>query len=202
MFRVSTDARTVGGPQRDLPDVFFLPATLGVALEGSGLEEILLLRDELANVAWAVEERVESPTGQPLDRAEAFHRADPATPPPPASAAAYSYRLATSPPEYWLPLLPTRPAPTLPPIRLLRAGTPSGRMLAPERQPNGPNPLLLFGEEVPREGARLRRAFQYARWIDGRTFLWSGRQKRVGRGEGSSGLRFDVLETTPPPGSG
>lgn len=55
--------------------------------------------------------------------------------------------------------------------------------------------LLLRGdEEVPREGARVTRSYQYSRWIDGSTYLWIGRRKRPGRGEGSSGLRFDVVE--------
>jgi hypothetical protein len=47
---------------------------------------------------------------------------------------------------------------------------------------------------VPREGAQVTRAYQYARWHDGRTYLWMARRKGVGRGEGSSGLTFDVLE--------
>ena len=54
--------------------------------------------------------------------------------------------------------------------------------------------LLLREDEVPREGARATRAYQLARWVDGTTFLWLGRSKGVGRGEGSSGLRFDVTE--------
>ena len=33
-----------------------------------------------------------------------------------------------------------------------------------------------------------------ARWTDGGTLAWSRRLRRVGRGEGSSGLRFDVAE--------
>ena len=56
-----------------------------------------------------------------------------------------------------------------------------------------PGPLLLFDEEVPRSGARVTAAYQYARWIDGTTHLWRGRRKDAGRGEGSSGLRYDVF---------
>jgi hypothetical protein len=41
---------------------------------------------------------------------------------------------------------------------------------------------------------RVTRAYQLARWIDGGTYLWLGRRKTVGRGEGSSGLRFDTTE--------
>ena len=39
----------------------------------------------------------------------------------------------------------------------------------------------------------MTRAFQFTRWVDGRPLLWLGRRKRAGRGEGSSGLRFDVI---------
>ena len=56
------------------------------------------------------------------------------------------------------------------------------------------NPLHLEEEEVPREGVVVQRTFQYARWLDGRSFVWLGRRKRVGKGEGSSGLRFDRLD--------
>jgi hypothetical protein len=51
----------------------------------------------------------------------------------------------------------------------------------------------LYEEEVPREGVRVTRVYQYTRWCDGSSHLWIGRRKRIGRGEGSSGLRFDVL---------
>jgi hypothetical protein len=47
---------------------------------------------------------------------------------------------------------------------------------------------------VPREGALVERRFQYARWFDGAGLLWLGRRKSVGRGESSSGLRFDILD--------
>jgi hypothetical protein len=49
----------------------------------------------------------------------------------------------------------------------------------------------VLDEEVPREGKRLRRAWQYARWFDGSRHLWSGRTVDAGRGEANSALRFD-----------
>jgi hypothetical protein len=63
------------------------------------------------------------------------------------------------------------------------------RLLEPERQD-----MTLFEEEVPAAGARVVRQYQYARWVDGSTVLWLGRRKGAGRGEQSSGLRFDVLD--------
>jgi hypothetical protein len=41
---------------------------------------------------------------------------------------------------------------------------------------------------------RVTRSYQYARWSNGSTHLWIGRRKQPGRGEGSSGLRFGVVE--------
>jgi hypothetical protein len=53
--------------------------------------------------------------------------------------------------------------------------------------------LRIAEEEVPRDGIELKRAFNYARDAQGRALLWIGRSKTTGRGEGSSGLRFDVI---------
>ena len=53
--------------------------------------------------------------------------------------------------------------------------------------------LRIEEEEVPRDGIEIKRAFNYARDASGRALLWIGRSKVTGRGEGSSGLRFDVI---------
>jgi hypothetical protein len=42
--------------------------------------------------------------------------------------------------------------------------------------------------------AIVTRNFQYARTAAGGSVLWLGRRKRVGRGEGVSDLRYDILE--------
>lgn len=155
----------------------------------------------MANVAWAVERTVESAAGRPLDRHEAYQETLAEQPPPPsaeADGAPLIYRLGTTVPNYWIPLLPVKEGNAL---RLKRGVLPAfgdggiqgvqgpkGRLLEPDRE------LLLFEEEVPREGARVTRTYQYARWIDGSTHLWIGRRKSPGRGEGSSGLEFDVVE--------
>jgi len=53
--------------------------------------------------------------------------------------------------------------------------------------------LRIDEEEVPRDGIELKRNFNYARDAQGRALLWIGRRKTTGRGEGASGLRFDVI---------
>jgi hypothetical protein len=156
----------------------------------------------MANLAWGIERVVESASEQPLNQFEASDErrrretGPPAPPSPPSDA--LRYRLTTEVPGYWVPLLPVRVGNGL---RLRRGAVletdgslavihAAGRILTPVPG----RPLELYEEEVPREGVRVTRSYQYTRWTDGSTHLWMGRRKGVGRGEGSSGLRFDRLE--------
>lgn len=174
-------------------DFLFLPPVLGASFEGASIEEVLLLRDEMANMAWAVERIVESPSGRPLNRFEAYQEerrrqeaADPSLTTP--HSGPLEYRLATSVPPYWIPLIPAQTGSNKRDIELRLAGFNKslGQLLK--------STLTMNEEEVPRAGVRVTRAYQYARWIDSSTHLWIGRRKQAGRGEGSSGLRFDIIE--------
>lgn len=190
----------LSGAAKGETPLFFLAPTLIAPMQGRAVEDVLFLRDEMANMAWAVERSVENLVGTPLDRYEAFRtaRADGAALPARLdgeTALDLVYRIASEAPDYWIPLVPTQVSPRA--YRLRRAAMPDkagrpirplGRTLEPER------PLALHEEEVPRAGARVTRAFQYARWSDGSTHLWMGRRKQPGRGEGSSGLRFDIAD--------
>ena len=65
-----------------------------------------------------------------------------------------------------------------------------GRLLEPQRD------LLLYEEEVPREGARVTRTYQYARWTDGPPISGSAAAKNQAAAGLSSGLQFDVAEVS------
>src|SRR5262249_53065426 len=52
-----------------MTNAFFLAGVLAQPLEGPTVEEVLFLRDEQANVAWAVERRLTSPLEQAVDAA-------------------------------------------------------------------------------------------------------------------------------------
>ena len=195
MFCLSpTDDVTTGDDQ-----LLFLPSSLPATLNGEPIEQVLLLRDEVANLAWAVERVIEEAGGRTLERFEQYQATRTTPPQSTAEDEIPRYRLATTVPDYWLPLMPARIDPALPDIRLVRgrvlldnatsavAPVPLGRLLEPGR------PLRIFEEEVPRAGARISRSWQYARWSDGSAHLWIGRQKNAGRGEGASGLHFDSI---------
>lgn len=191
MFELSSPPRTGVATTVPDPDLFLLPPALLKTLENEPVEEVLFLRDEMANMAWGVEKIIESPSERPLNRFE--QQQYPA--PPAGQSGALSYLLATTVPDYWIPLLPVQ---TEAGLRLQRGKVlqldgqletvrAKGQVLDPTR------PLAIFEEEIPREGIRVTRSWQLARWHDGSTHLWIGRQKEIGRGEGSSGLRFDSV---------
>jgi hypothetical protein len=152
----------------------------------------------MAHMAWSIERLVASALGRPVERHELAleqRRRQPAAEPDTPIQTPVVYHRATEVPEHWIPLLPVAQD-NQGTIRLRRgaqepvAPTAQGRILEPGR------PLSLYEEEVPRAGARVTRAYQYARWHDGSMHVWIGRRKGPGRGEGFSGLRFDVAEET------
>ncbi len=195
-------------------DWFLLPPTLAQTIAGEPIEQVALFRDEMANMTWGVERRVQGVSGDAYDRGtESSRRAAQQQVSGPPVDAQLVYRLATSVPEHWIPFVPvpadgsdpgTDPVIQLERRALLRteldgrrrAIHPKGVLLRsdPDQAPEAEPPLRIEEEEVPREGAIVERAFQFARWFDGRSLLWIGRRKVVGRGEGASGLRFDVLD--------
>lgn len=89
----------------------FVPPPLSDTLEGDPLEEVALVRDEMANLAWAIEKRVQGASGEPLDRALEDQRYGIRQQPTVATTdAGQLYRLMTPVPSHWLPLIPVRKA--------------------------------------------------------------------------------------------
>jgi hypothetical protein len=190
MFTLSERA-PAGPPGSAVADLFFLPPVATQVLTGAPVEEVLLLRDEMANLAWGVERRYAGEAGGSIEPIEELARSAVA-PSPPGPDAALRYILGTTVPPYWFPLVGVLGGDGLT-LQLQQMANrdssvaPRGRFLALGGPP-------LPDAEVPREGARLLRDEALTRWTNGATFAWSRRVRRVGRGEGSSGLRFDAAE--------
>lgn len=184
---------------RRRPDSLFLvPHVLVSSLEGVPVEEVLLLRDEMANLAWAVERRTESTRGRSVDRAKVYQqRRAQVEEVIPTSEAGLRYQMHGRVPDYWIPFMPQRQPGSTREVRLQRGSVrdpetgdfhrPIGRILVPDE------PLFIDEEQAMRAGLYLTRAAQYARSSDGGVHLWMSRRKRLGRREGSSGLRFDQI---------
>ncbi len=214
----------------EVDERLLLAPALARSLESAPVDEVLFLRDEMANLTWGVEVTVPDSMGGGRDGRDAGRQLRTAIalayPPPPLDPrnepdpdVLLAYQLMGTVPENWIPLVPVTlqgdaaataflqgAMPRVPPLepRLDGAGVPilgqnvvlpRGAILArdPLAQPN-----VIHEEEILRGGASVRRTFQQARWSDGSTVTWTGREKRNGRGEGSSGLAFDHISAKPP----
>ncbi len=195
--------------------LLLLPTVVKIQ-DGAPTEEVLLVRDEVANMVWGVENSVPLANGESKRGAEAatetrafFERLLGIAPPPPVPAAApIRYEVMNSVPENWIPFIPVHVPGSNREIQLQRAALP--RVLPGDPAPavkirprtvvlregldrTPPQTYLLHEEEVPRAGARLTQAFQRTRWDGGRVYTWLRVRRQTGRGEGSSGLGFDRL---------
>jgi len=184
-------------PSGSRSNCFALPATLGSVVDGGTLEDVAFMRDEMANLAWAIERSVEGATEQPVRRSSAGAAASATTV---SGSNVPRYLLSTAVPDNWIPLLP---------VELKTAGgkiqsrLKRGAVLQPDgsakihaaegRILNSGSSLLIYDEEVPREGMHISAARRAARWTDGATFVWTGYRRSIGRGESSSGLQFDMV---------
>jgi hypothetical protein len=172
-----------------LPGVVLPPVAAGT-LVGEPVEEVLFLRDEMANMAWAIELTVQGRSGDPRSR-----MSEPPPPPDPwpqdLSPEERVYRLQTPIPAHWIPLVPIALQPGQVSLR-------KGALLRDEQTvlPVGvtlhPTPLTFPGEELPREGVHLRAVPVLARRADGRYAKWTAYRVRTGRGEATSRLAWDA----------
>jgi hypothetical protein len=171
-----------------------LAPSLASSMRAAPLEQVRFLRDEMANMVWAVEYRVASKLGEPFNPV-----LTPPVPPTPAPAAtAARFHLGDSVPANWRPFIPAHLPGSQRSIRLQRARLPDQPASPLGVVLDAPAPYFLAEEEVPRAGRLVTRGFRRARWSNGMTFLWIGREAPAGRGEGSSGLVFDRIEEPPP----
>jgi len=183
----------------------YLPSTVGEMLESDPLERVQFVRDEMANMVWAVEEVIPDASGKGINGNDAADKTGVLSEPITASPATIRYLLGTTVPENWIPFLPVQRAGSVQDIAFQRAAMP--QMGMPPRDVirakgvllNEPSlPWFVNEEEISDAGTIITRTYQRARWYDGRTYLWIGRWRETGRGVGSSGLRFDQIEPLEP----
>lgn len=190
-------------------------------MEGRATESVLFLRDEMANMVWGVEEIVPNELLSGMDGKNANNELQKylqSIYEPPTdngyvgNDASFRYRMSNAVPEHWIPFIPKKVDPlqfNLREVMLQRATMRryingeyvEGELIRPRtsilsvglEDSNNPQPYFINEEEVSRSGFVVSTHFQRARWYDGRTYTWLGRKVLSGRGEGNSGLKFDIL---------
>jgi len=193
------------------PSRFLLLPTLVKSLEGSPIEQIALIRDEMANMVWGIEQKIPLPSGDSRPGAETGRELHsflqsliPPSGPPPPPAAPIKYQVMNSVPEQWIPFVPVHVDGSVREIQLQRGAMPrilDGDPNLPEKigprtsllSQNLPAAYYVHEEEVPRAGAQVTQSYQRTRWNSGNVIVWLGAREQTGRGEGSSGLRFDQV---------
>ena len=181
--------------------LFFLPPTLTDSMESEPIEQVNFIRDEMANMVWGIEDVIPDATGKGISGHEAARKDGVLPEPIIDSPAAIRYLLGTTVPENWIPFLPAHKGGSVQDIHFQRAMMPKlgstdvikpkGVLLTEEK-----SPYFINEEEIPYAGTILRRSYQRARWYNGKTYLWIGRYRETGRGQGNSKLRFDQIEAT------
>jgi hypothetical protein len=201
-----------------------LPPTLAKIQRSAAIEDVMLVRDEVANMVWGIETTIPLATGEPKRGIEAARqtlaflkqqlavRLGGPPPPPPPAKAPIRYEVMTTVPENWIPFVPVHVPGSNREIQIQRAALP--RIL--EGDPDPPvkvqprtalmregldrtpaQPYFVHEEEVSRAGTRVMQTFERTRWTDGRVYTWLRVVRQTGRGEGASGLAFDQLASVP-----
>ena len=105
----------------------------------------------------------------------------------------------TDVPAHWVPFVPVHDEGSLRAVVLVEAVLPrpdsAGQLQIVEPRSSVLQELRgapVHEEEVPPEGVVVRRRWFLARSADGGRHVWVARSVQTGRGQGSSGLEFDV----------
>jgi len=217
MFTINVEGAAAGAAADT--SLLLLP-TVPKVQESAPTEEIMLIRDEVANMVWGVEDRVPLANGESKPGREAARQTlaflenllGVSGPPPIPPAAPIRYQVMSTVPENWIPFIPVHIPGNNRAIQLQRAALPRIIPGAPPPPPKvqprtvllrqgldqtPPQPYFIHEEEVPRAGARLTQFFERTRWTGGQVYTWLRVRKQTGRGEGSSGLGFDEIVNVP-----
>ncbi len=185
-----------------------LPPTLGLVQDASALEDVLLLRDDMAAMAWAVEQHLQGDMDSPVDAVQAFLQNPAASssgaPAHTAGGPDIYYGIENLPPFNWVPMVPVVSNQGAPYLRrgALEIPDPTDatkivtlKAHALILDPN--SPFYVVDHAVPRAGTRVSRYFRFTRSFYGTSYLWQARKSGLGAGVGWSGLRFDTVRDIP-----
>lgn len=188
------------------------PSSLLRIGESEPIEQVQFMRDEMANMVWGVEERIDDECGNSLDGKTMSDKvmdiidSEKGDKVEPDAAADFTYLVQNRVPVHWIPFIP-EPAsgPVGREIRFRRARMPlyykdgfrwvrpGTSILGIERRGMAVKPYYLNEEEVLAYGTKVTFTAQRTRWTGGKSYLWYGYAKKMSGYQANSGLMFDEL---------
>lgn len=174
----------------------YFPAVIHKSLESKPLEEVSFVRDEMANLVWAIESIIPSAMGEGRDGSQKNKEIVK------SKGEILKYQPMTQVPLNWIPfaamvndknksvlrrgkMLDEQNNAIYPTNSIIRVG------LTAKNKVN--NPYDIPDYEIGREGVIVRKHFQQTRWVNGEVYTWVAMRKEIGGDGGWSGLAFDQL---------
>lgn len=184
----------VQGSDGRVPAILLPPAVTG-PLDGDPFETVVLLRDEVGDLCWALERTVLGTTGEPIDVGAVLARAQPApTPPDPDAAGTLTYQLRATVAANWYPVVADPADANRLRVVQLEAlpgqdpqPAPTSRILTELKASDAGIPA----EEITRDGLTVDRWWRYARGHDGTQYLWTARRALLAPPTAIPNLGFD-----------
>lgn len=194
------------------------PPTVVRCEESAPVEEVQFLRDEMANMLWGVETKINDGCGGFMDGqtlSDAVFREVDKQRKDDKNAkevdAKYSLLIQNRVPLNWIPFIPEQlengrdivfrrgrmpiyyKTPDDKDNDGYKSVRPSTNLLAVERNGKTVKPFYINEEEVGGYGIKVTKTAQRTRWFMGESFNWIGNRKIISEYQANSGLMFDEL---------
>jgi hypothetical protein len=212
---------TLSAPAGEHSDgsVFYLPNTLYSALQSEAYESVSFLRDEMANLVWAIEKKYQK-DGEVINRNDEVlddQSAEESSPPlywdsinqtmvdlssfpeelhlgSDFLSPIASYVPKKFPPVHWIPYQPQQINNETGEFNLRRS-----RTMENTKSPQYKGRILsestyIHEEEITRTGIEINRYYQLALDSNGAVHCWRSRDKKVDTKRALSGMRFDSID--------
>ncbi|MDF1546370.1 MAG: hypothetical protein P1P88_01020 [Bacteroidales bacterium] len=188
-------------------DFLYIPPSCGFREESQPLEEVLFLRDEFSNIVFGIEKTIPNAWGNSKNALEFYFEkeVEEKVADSPVVKDMLKFKLATKIAPNWIPYQAQHIAEegNFSQVFLKQAQIPNpDKDISDLQDEIGKSEPLsnilqesqeLNEETITRAGLKVQIKKQRMRWIDGKTYVWIGRNILTGRGEGNSGLKWDVI---------
>ena len=166
------------------------------------IEQVTFKRDEMANMAWGVEEQISDNMGGTLS-GDSYAAQFTLPTRESDSEADLSFSFMTPIPFNWIPFVPVQLSENSDQIKLKRAmlpnpvGNADSAGIEPKTgilMPEVGKSQYIQEEEVLKGGVTVTGSYQRTRWYNGKTINWFGYKKVPGKNLKESGLKLDLLQ--------